>query len=243
MDLTMFYRDVRDWVGTSSAPISTYQTGVTYAQFVNKDYENVRGVTLKFEKRMSSNFSFRADYTYQIVEGTYSNPTDAYNAISSHQAPILALVPMNWDQRHTLNAQLIYSESDWVISLIGTYWSGQPYTPSFPMFESGSASVSGLTTNSENKPNQKNIDLSISKKIQMSRTLSLELFLNVYNLLDERDATNVYSDTGSPNYTTNFRPEEIPYSSNRVSTPEENINQPAWYTSPRQIQVGITLGF
>ena len=243
MDLTMFYRDVRDWVGTSSAPISTYQTGVTYAQFVNKDYENVRGVTLKFEKRMSSNFSFRADYTYQIVEGTYSNPTDAYNAISSHQAPILALVPMNWDQRHTLNAQLIYSESDWVISLIGTYWSGQPYTPSFPMFESGSASVSGLTTNSENKPNQKNIDLSISKKIQMSRTLSLELFLNVYNLLDERDATNVYSDTGSPNYTTNFRPEEIPFSSNRVSTPEDNINQPAWYTAPRQIQVGITLGF
>ena len=244
IDLTMFYRDVRDWVGTSSAPISTYQVGVTYAQFVNKDYENVRGVTLKLEKRMSNNFSFRADYTFQIAEGTYSNPTDAFNAISSNQAPVLALVPMNWDQRHTINAQLIYSQSDWIISIIGTYWSGQPYTPSFPSSEStGSSAVTGLTTNSANKPDQKNIDLSISKKMQISNSLFLELFMNVYNLLDSRDATSVYSDTGSPVSTTTFRPQEISYSSNRVSTPEDYMNQPSWYTAPRQVQIGVTLGF
>jgi outer membrane receptor protein involved in Fe transport len=244
IDLTMFYRDVRDWVGTSSVPIPTYQVGVSYAQFINKDYENVRGVTLKFERRMSDNFSFRVDYTFQIADGTYSNPTDAFNAISSNQAPVLALVPMNWDQRHTLNSQLIYSKSDWIVSLIGTYWSGQPYTPSFPRSESsGSSAVSGLTTNSVNKPDLKNVDLSISKKIQMSQSIFLELFLNVYNLLDEKDATGVYSDTGSPETTTTFRPEEISYNSKRISSPEDYVNQPAWYTAPRQIQFGITLGF
>ncbi len=245
IDVTMFYRDVRDWVGTSSVPISVYGGSATYAMFVNKDYENVRGVTLKFERRMSNNFSFRADYTYQIADGTYSNPTDAFNAISSNQAPVLALVPMNWDQRHTLNAQLIYSNSDWIISLIGTYWSGQPYTPSFPSSEAtGSSAVTGLTTNSENMPDQKNIDLTISKKIQMSHSLSLEFFMNIYNLLDERDATNVYSDTGNPDYTTNPRRlSQVSYNSDRVSTPEDNMNQPAWHTAPRQIQLGITLGF
>lgn len=246
VDVTMFYRDVRDWVGTSSVPIPTYQVGVQYAQFVNKDYENVRGVTLKFEKRMSNNFSFRTDYTYQIADGTYSNPTDAFNAISNNQAPVLALVPMNWDQRHTLNAQLIYSQTDWIVSLIGTYWSGQPYTPSFARSEtsgSGAQAVTGLTTNSANKPDLKNVDLSVSKKIQMTQSISMEIFLNVYNLLDSRDATGVYSDTGSPETTTNFQPDIILYSSKRVGTPEDNVKQPAWYSVPRQIQIGLTFGF
>ncbi len=204
IDLTMFYRDVRDWVGTSDAPISTAQVGVTYAMFVNKDYENVRGVTLKFDKQFSNNFSFRVDYTFQIAEGTYSNPTDAYNAMLNNQAPVLALLPMNWDQRHTLNAELVYSKNDWTVSMIGTYWSGQPYTPSFPSAEAtGASAVTGLTTNSAYKPDQKDIDLTISKRIRLGQFMYLELFINVYNLLDQADAVAVYSDTGSPDYTTN----------------------------------------
>ena len=199
VDLTIFYRDVRDWVGTSSSPISTYQVGVNYAKFVNKDYENVRGITLKFEKLMSHNFSFHTDYTFQIADATYSNPTDAYNAIANNRAPVIALVPTNWDQRHTLNAQLVYNYEDWIVSLIGTYWSGQPYTPSFPTAEAtGSSAVTGLTTNSAGKPDQKNIDLTVSKKIQLSRSMYIECFVNVYNLLDQSDVTTVYTDTGSP---------------------------------------------
>jgi outer membrane receptor for ferrienterochelin and colicin len=244
IDLTMFYRDVRDWVGTSDAPISTAQVGVTYATFVNKDYENVRGVTLKFDKRFSNNFSFRVDYTFQIAEGTYSNPTDAYSAILNNSAPVLSLLPMNWDQRHTLNAEFIYSRNNWTVSLIGTYWSGQPYTPSFPSAEAtGASAVTGLTTNSAYKPDQKDIDLTVSKRIYFGKSAYLELFVNVYNLLDQADAVAVYSDTGSPDYTTNPRLSEVPYNSSRVGTPEEYLVQPSWVTSPRQVQVGLAMGF
>ncbi|RPI05394.1 MAG: TonB-dependent receptor [Ignavibacteriae bacterium] len=244
VDFTMFYRDVRDWVGTSSAPISTYQVGVNYAKFENKDYENVRGATLKFEKRMSNNFSFHVDYTFQVADATYSNPTDAFNAISNNSAPVIALVPTNWDQRHTINAQLIYSKSDWIVSLIGTYWSGQPYTPSFPSAEAtGASAVTGLTTNSAYKPDQKSIDMSISKRIHLNQSMYIEAFMNIYNVLDQADVTSVYSDTGSPLYTTGTRPDRISYSADRVSTPEDFINQPSWYVAPRQIQVGLSLGF
>jgi outer membrane receptor for ferrienterochelin and colicin len=243
MDVTLFYRDVRDWVGTSPI-VATVKTAVEYSTYENKDYSNVRGVTLKFEKRLTGNYSFRTDYTYQVAEGTYSNPTDAYNAELGNRAPVLALVPMNWDQRHTFNAQLIYNVSDWTFSLIGRYWSGRPYTPTFPRSESvGASAVSGLLTNSERRPAQKGVDLTINKLFRLGSSLRFELFVNVYNLFDQRDETVVYGDTGTADYTTNIDPSVVPYNPSRVSTVEDFVLQPGWYTAPRQVQVGINFGF
>ncbi len=243
VDLTIFYRDVRDWVGTSPL-IMTLKTGVAYSIFENKDYENVRGITLKIEKRFTDNYSFRADYTFQKAEGTYSNPQDAFNAQLSNQAPVLSLIPMSWDQTHTLNVQFILNMSQWTVSLIGRYWSGRPYTPAFPVAESvGAGAVSGLVQNSARRPDQKSIDLTINRTFKLASRLSLEFFVNVYNLLDQRDATVVYGDTGSPEYTTNINPGKIPYTSNRVSTVQDYVNQPSWYTAPRRVEVGVILGF
>jgi len=67
--------------------------------------------------------------------------------------------------------------------------------------------------------------------------------MNVYNVLDQRDATAVYGDTGSPEYTTNINPGKIPYTSNRVSTVQDYVNQPSWYTAPRRVEVGVIIGF
>ncbi|MFO7446677.1 MAG: TonB-dependent receptor [Ignavibacteriaceae bacterium] len=243
VDLTMFYRDVRDWVGTSPL-IKTARTTVEYSLYENKDYSNVSGITLKIEKRFSNNFSFRTDYTFQKAEGTYSDPDDAFNAIEDEESPVLSLLPMNWDQTHTFNAQIIYKVQDWTFSLIGRYWSGQPYTPQFAVGETvGASSVSGLTINSARLPDQKTIDLTVNKFFSLGSDLYFNLFINVYNLLDQRDAINVNPDTGSPDYTTEIDPKKIPYSSDRVSTVEDYVLRPAWYTSPRQVQFGIIFGF
>jgi hypothetical protein len=243
VDVTLFYRDVRDWVGTSPL-ITTYKADIEYSMYENKDYENVRGITLKVEKRFSDNYSFRVDYTYQSAEGTYSNPNDAFNDIQGNRAPVLMLTPTNWDQKHTLNAQIIYQISDWTFSLIGRYGSGKPYTPSFPVGESGTE-TRGQLTNSERLPAQRGLDLTISKLFMLSG-LRLELFLNVYNLLDLRDQTNVYTDTGSADYTTTIDPSSLAYNSynpDRVSTVQDFVLRPANFTGPRQVQLGFTLGF
>jgi hypothetical protein len=243
IDFTLFYRDVRDWVGTSPS-IATEKTSVYYSKYENKDYSNVRGITFKLEKRFSDNYSYRADYSYQVAEGTYSNPADAYNSALANQSPVLALVPMNWDQRHTLNAQVIYEISEWTFSLIGRYWSGRPYTPSFPVSEQvGASAVSGLTNNSARRPAQKNIDLTINRVFKMSSRLNMEFFINIYNLLDQRDDTNVYGDTGTAEYTTNTDPSRTPYNAARVSTVEDFVLQESWYSAPRQVHVGVILGF
>lgn len=247
VDVTLFYRDIRDWVGTSRR-IQTAKDDVSYSQFVNKDYENVRGVTLKLEKRYSNNFSFRADYTFQVAEGTYSNPTDEWNAVLAQRAPVLQLLPVNWDQRHTVNAQFVYNLFDWSFSVIGRYWAGRPYTPAFsqddPLFVAG-VSISRFQTNSERRSDQKSIDLTVNKSFKLFSDFTLEVFVNVYNVLDQKDATAVYADTGSPDYTTNNtqNPNKVPYDPNRVTTVEDFVLQPSWYTAPRQIQAGITLGF
>jgi len=243
IDVTLFYRDVRDWVGTSPT-ILTAKTAVSYSVFENKDYSNVKGITLKVEKRLTNNYSFRADYTFQSAEGTYSSPQDAYNAGLRNQAPILALVPMNWDQRHTFNTQIIYDISDWTFSLVGRYWSGRPYTPAYPQSETvGASAVTGLTVNSARRPTQRNIDLTINRSFNIFSDLKLEFFINVYNLLDLRDETNVYQDTGTAEYTTNADPSRLPYNSARISTVEDYVNQQGWYTAPRQVHVGLLLGF
>ena len=71
----------------------------------------------------------------------------------------------------------------------------------------------------------------------------LKVFTNVYNLLDTRDAVAVYSDTGSPDYTTNITPERVPYNAKRIGTVESYVLRPDWYTAPREIQCGLSIVF
>lgn len=241
-DVTLFYRDVRDWVGTSRL-IDTGIPSVKYSRYENKDYENVRGITVQIENRLSQRFSARLDYAFQIAEGTYSNPNDAYNDFVNNEAPQITLIPMNWDQNHTLNGSLIYQRAQWTAALIGRYWTGRPYTPGFPQGEKvGAAARTGLMENSDRLPAQKSVDLALNRRFTR-QPLQIEIFLNIYNLFDQRNATNVYSDTGAAEYTTSITPAKIPYNSRRIGTIEEYVNQPGWYTLPREIQLGFTIGF
>jgi len=67
--------------------------------------------------------------------------------------------------------------------------------------------------------------------------------MNVYNIFDARNQTAVYGDTGSAEYTTNTDPSKIEYNANRVSTVEDVVTQPSWYSAPRQVEAGIIINF
>jgi len=233
---------VRDWVGTSPR-ILTYQPAIAYVVYENKDYSNVRGITIKIDKRYSHNFFANVDYTFQVAEGTYSNPEDAFNAELAQEEPHLSILPLNWDQNHTLNASLSYSFNNWIVSFIGRYWTGRPYTPSFPRGSViGTTTYSGLRENSERLPGVKGLDLYINRKFELG-SMRLNLFLNVYNLFDIRDETAVYSDTGTADYSTLIDPKIIDYDPRRIGTVEDFVNQAGWYTAPRQIQLGASVEF
>jgi len=241
-DITLFYRDVRDWVGTSPL-ISTPIPSVKYSKYENKDYSNVRGVTLNIKKRYSHYFSASFDYSYLVAEGTYSNPTDAFNAILSKHEPRLSMIPLNWDQRHTFNGTVSIGTLNWRVSFIGRYWTGRPYTPSIGKAEMvGASSYVGLRDNSERLPSVNTFDVYMFKRF-VRGSLRFTIFMNIYNLFDQKNQTWVYTDTGTAAYTTYINPNDISYDPHRLGTVKDYVNRPEWYTEPRQIQIGLTVGF
>jgi outer membrane receptor protein involved in Fe transport len=242
VDVSLFYRDVRDWVGQT--PLQpTYNPAVKYVMFMNLDYENVRGITLKLDKRMTNNLSVRVDYTYQKAEGTYTSPSDAYTAYTNNQQKRLSLIPMGFDQPHTLNVMVRYQLKQWMVSAIGQLTSGTPYTPANRSGEVvGTVGATGLAQNSEYTPVRRNVDLTVNRIFSVGK-LRLNAFINVYNLFDIRDALTVYGDTGKADVTSTIDPVKQGYIASRIGTVEEWAKQPSWYSAPRQIQAGLSVGF
>jgi len=174
IDLTVFYRDTRDWVGMSTDD-KKYPVG-NYRKYENKDYANTRGFTLVLDRQFTGRFGGGIDYTWMIAEGTYSNPQDAYFDAQDNQAPRLNMLPLDWDQTHTLNFRATVGGENWIISSIGKLWTGKPYTPEFKTgVVSGSGAFAGFADNSERKPNVFDLDLRASYSINL-----LGLKSNIY---------------------------------------------------------------
>lgn len=240
VDVTLFYRDVRDWVGASPL-ITTYFPSVGYQMYENKDYSNVKGVTLALNKRYSNYFEASLDYSFMVAEGSASNPLDAYYDRRDEKAPRIQLVPLGWDQRHTINANVGVGTQTWRISLLAKYWTGSPYTPQFAVGEvAGSSAFSGLAENSARKPSISSVDLRFYKKLPLGG-FDFSVFAYIYNLFDQRSTHDVYADTGSPEYTLGTR--SASSDANRVSTLEDNVLHSDWYMEPRQIQLGVAFNF
>ena len=242
IDVTLFYKDIRDLIQTSPM-IRTARQVVLYAVYENRDYANVRGVTFQLEKRYSNNIYAKVDYSYQIAEGTYSNPTDAFLAYQAEAEPRVNLVPLNWDRRQVLNGQVMWSARNWTVSLIGKYRTGTPYTPEFAKgARVGGTALIGLRENSEYLPDFSSVDLYVTKKFNFD-PMEITLFMYAYNILDQRGQAGVYADTGTAKYTTNPNLEDVVLNTDRVGTAKDFFTRPEWYISPRQIQLGVTLGF
>lgn len=234
IDVTGFYRDVRDWI-SSSPPIQTLNNG-TYIKYINKDYSNIRGLTLSLNKRYADNYSFDLSYTFQIAEGSNSSPQDEFNAINSGSAPTIFILPLDWDQRHLLNASFYYGRENWGSSLIARYGSGLPYTPSVTQATSDRGISTGLQRNSRVKPGQFTMDLRLHYNFELAG-VGLTAFLRVFNLLDTHVVVNVFGDTGKADFTTVYNNA----TTTGPNTVQEYIRFPWHYAPPRRVQLGLEM--
>ncbi len=129
ISLTGFYKDIRNLLGTQIH--DTFAAGTRYALYINREYGNVQGITVALTKRPSGIISGRLDYTYAVAEGSASDAAAAYFDALNGNEPEKQVVPLDWDQTHTLNATVTFRGSgDYGLSFIGSYGSGLPYTPS-----------------------------------------------------------------------------------------------------------------
>lgn len=238
VDVTGFYRDIRDWI-QAGAIIETRNL-VTYSIFTNKDYANVKGITLTLNKRFGNYFSFDINYTYQVAEGSNSTPEEAFDAASGNDEPSLFLIPMDWDQNHLLNASLYTGFDNWGISLLARYGTGLPYTPTVTQYTADRGITSGLVQNSRRIPSQFALDLKLDKTFNLG-WININAFLRIFNLLDNKNPIRVFGDTGQPDFTTEIQ--TIGENSQRPNTPEEYVKYPNHYGEPRSVQFGFEISF
>ena len=242
IDLTGYFRDIRNLAGTRADEIRLFGGAGRYSQFVNSDFGFVRGVVFTVTKRFSNNWSATIDYTLQSAKGNASDPAATRNQLASGQLPEIQLVKLDQDQSHTLNITFSYSSPDnWGFSVIGQYGSGFPYTPS------QSLNLSALLTNSELKPATYNLDLRAYKEFMLG-DFKLSLFMRVFNLLDLRTQYGVYIDSGTADYTLSeylFRQRGVDQilKGYGLNTIDEYYRNPGMYSEPRRIELGATLFF
>jgi outer membrane receptor protein involved in Fe transport len=234
IDITGFYRDIRDWVSTG-APTPTARADVKYVRKINRDFANVRGITLAANKRLSHKFSFNVDYTFQLVEGTNSTTEEEYFSQVKADEPTRQLTPLNWDQRHTFNATLFVGANDWGISLIERFNSGQPYTPSLVTgTRVGRNIISGLEENSRRKPTRLTVDLTAFKNLNIG-VFELQLFARAFNIFDIRNPVNVFGDSGEADFT--FQEQQA------VQADPTWFVRPDFFSAPREVQLGARISF
>ncbi len=230
MEVTAYFKDIRNLLGTE---ILHTTTGIRYARFINRDYGGIKGLTFAFEKRLSSGFGATIDYTYQIARGDASDPASAFLDAEAGREPQKQLVPLNWDRTHSLNLTVTAGDAKvWSASLIGRLGSGLPYTPT-------QQNVRTAVENSERKPAYMNFDIYAYRNFIVSG-LNFNAFIRIYNLLDQENELDVYSDTGRANYTLTALTSGTIFG---VNTLNDYLTRPNFYSDPRQILVGIGMEF
>ena len=234
IEITGYFKDIRNLNATEIK--KSFIAGDRYGLFVNKDHANSRGITLALSKRSLENFSGNLDYTYSISEGNASDPTAAFYDEASDIEPEKMLVALDWDERHTLNGTMTYHPTKSSgISGIFSYGSGFPYTTEF----------AGNRTAFENnglKPPTYNVDIRAFYNFALNKRMNVSAHINVYNLFNFLNELSVYNDTGRATYSL-LPTYTAEYSGPELNTLDEYLARPHYYSSPRQVKLGISISF
>ena len=248
MDLTLFYKDIRNQLGLEAVRTTD---AVGYTRYVNRDYGNVKGFTLAFEKLRTGLISGGVDYTFQYAKGSASDPNflqlvEIATRLSgeSVQFPERQILALDWDQRHTINVNLNISQSNnWAVGVIGSWGSGLPYSPT---------SIEELDLpdsefkNSARKPIRYDLDIKANKQFKIGG-LTYNLFMRVYNILDHLNENDVFSVTGRASQNARLPVDEKvdlqQLEQGGQFTMAEWDNRPHWFSPPRRIQVGLGVRF
>lgn len=235
LDVTGYYNDIKNLLSSSIHEL--YSAGDKYTRYTNQDYGNVKGVTLSLEQRKIGLVGAALDYTFQVARGNASDPNAVFydNQTQPPRESEKKVVPLDWDQTHSLNINVMVGPKDWTLSLIGRLYSGLPYTPQFQGYRLDKE-------NSERKPGQMTWDL-YGNKIFKVGNIRLSAFIKIYNLFDKLNERYVFNDTGRATYslTPNYTPDHgDEYGRHHLS---DYLNYLWYYKMPREVRVGFSIGF
>jgi len=236
LDVALFYRDIYNLLSTKT--ISTYNQ-IEYGLYSNKDYGNARGLEIKLDMEYGP-LKGLVNYTLQYTRGNADNPTQTFDRAGNSQDPVNRLIPMSWDQRHTLNGTVIFSSNNFGGSITAYYNSGTPYTFT-PQSESVLSRIN-LYPNNATKPTNTSIDMSLFYNFNLFGKFNGRIDLTVYNLFDRLNEHWVDGQTGRA-YTSVIRETDLAGHRSDFNEYIDRVQNPSMYSSPRAVKLAVGVNF
>jgi len=166
----------------------------------NKGYGRARGLEFELRKRYSNFTSGKLTYTVQWANGYSSSAFENYiRSINDFPLPIRER-PLDWDIRHQIifqgsidvpqNKQLrIFGfklPSDWNLTVLSRFSTGQPYTPG-----TTDPVEAQKKENSKTSPSTSSTDVKISKTFNVAG-VRLSLFADIFNIFNQKNVQIYY---------------------------------------------------
>ncbi|MFM1931533.1 MAG: hypothetical protein RL226_836 [Bacteroidota bacterium] len=274
LKISAFYRELRDMIQVRQFA-GAYPR--PYRAFGNLDFGTVKGLTVSYDLRRTGNVRLNTSYTLQFADGTGSTTTTALALINAGLPNLRTIAPFNYDQRHRIVTTIDYrygSGKDYNgpvlgdkqifantgVNFIANLGSGTPYTASniaFPVTGEISPSTEG-SINGSRLPWQFTLDMNLDKNFTLAfggegdkaKTVNLNVYLWVSNLLNTRNINSVYRYTGVSDDDGYLAAAQYQPLINTQNSPASFRNYYSMYVDnpfnlgvPRTIRLGVKLDF
>jgi outer membrane receptor protein involved in Fe transport len=216
LKISAYYKELRDMIQSRfilnvPAPVNQYET------YDNLDFATVKGFSVAYDLRRTGNVSMNLTYTLQFADGTGSDANTS-RGLSSRGVQ-RTLFPMSYDERHRISGIFDYRYGSGKryngpriggvdilastgLNLTTIAVSGRPYTKAEEPLDFGAQGIVGAI-NGTRLPWNFTLGAQIDKNFNLTkpgagRSLGLNVYIRVSNLLDRKNTVGVYTFTGSP---------------------------------------------
>lgn len=217
--ISAFYRELRDLIQTVNF---TQAYPIEYIAYGNRDFGTVKGFSLEYEMRRTNRVKLDANYTLQFADGTGSSATSGLNLAQAGQPNLRYILPLSYDNRHQILIRMDYRYGRgaaydgpvwWNTKVLESFGvnltlnaqSGAPYTKRDAPYIVTTVNPSSVALveggiNGRRLPWQYTVDARINRVFDLgeSKKTSLEVYVQILNLLNTQNVVNVYDYTGSP---------------------------------------------
>ena len=263
---SLFYSEIKDLIQVVNVLGGYPNPG--YLTNGNQDFGVIKGMILQYDYRKigGTGFGFNAIYTLQYAEGSASNFARAL--LNTSTPNLRNIAPQNWDQRHAIKLNFDYRIEEGHGPRIGSFYplanvglnmtfyagSGLPYTKDGSQW--GQRTVIQGSINGSSLPWTNRTGLRIDKSFFFkhgdNNRSSLNVYVYVQNLFDQRNIIDVDERTGSP---TDDGYLSSPFGQQQLNSPtiqdaesravyyRYNLLNPNNITLPRWIRLGIAYSF
>ena len=217
LKVTGFYKNQKGLIQADRVEEYLGQLEGAYNYVRNGDFATTKGLELSLELRRVNGLAANMNYTISQAEGTGSGRSSYLAALDRQSEPPLMINPVDFNQAHSgaINLDYRVSSSNMFLDGLGsnmlfTFNSGHSFTYVYrPVGGQVSAYNAGVDYMLDTRSRQAlepigasttpwvyNLDLKMDKRFAFGN-YGLTVFARVNNLLDRRNALNVYQATGS----------------------------------------------